>query len=38
MSVFDEEDNQIISSLARTSIGFVALTVVLIVLAMVVSG
>ncbi|MFT5561432.1 MAG: hypothetical protein ACJAYE_000649 [Candidatus Azotimanducaceae bacterium] len=37
MSVFDEEDNQILSSLGRTSIGFVALTVTLIVLAIFVS-
>lgn len=37
MSVFNEEDGQILSSLGKSSLGFVALTVALIVLAMFVS-
>jgi hypothetical protein len=38
MSVFDEEDNQIMKLIGLTGAGFAGLTVVLIVLAMYITG
>lgn len=38
MSVFDEEDGQTVKSLGMTMAGFLILTVVLIILAVIITG